>query len=109
MFISANALTTTSGDDVGSISVTLVPVMVNYLSGKNHKFEVGAGPVFIFASADFDELGSFSGSGVGGTATFGYRYQPQKAASIFASALPPSSATAAFSPPEGLASDLAFN
>ncbi len=61
----------------GNVTVTLVPVMVNYLKGNNHKFEVGVGPLFAFASGKFDEIG-FEESGVGGTATIGYRYQPQK-------------------------------
>jgi hypothetical protein len=62
----------------GEVGVTLVPVMVNYLRGNNHKVELGVGPVFIIASADFDGFGSLESAGVGGTATFGYRYQPKK-------------------------------
>ncbi len=108
MYISADALTTTSGSKVGGVSVTLVPVMLNYLSGKNHKFELGAGPVFIFASADFDELGSFSGSGVGGTATFGYRYQPKKGGFNFRAGFTPIFGDGGFFPSGGISFGFGF-
>jgi hypothetical protein len=54
----------------------LIPATLNYLVGTGkHKFELGAGPLFVFGSARFLGGESVSGSGVGWTGTIGYRYQ----------------------------------
>lgn len=58
------------------VSLTMLPIMINYLKGGNHKLEIGGGVILVFVSADIKEVGSVEGSGVVGTATLGYRYQP---------------------------------
>jgi hypothetical protein len=69
----------TSGvdEDDAKVGLTTLPIMINYLKGGNHKLEIGGGVVVIIVSADIKEIGTIVGSGVVGTATFGYRYQPR--------------------------------
>ncbi|MEM9824737.1 MAG: hypothetical protein AAF985_26860 [Bacteroidota bacterium] len=57
-------------------SVLTIPVMANYLLGKDGKyFEVGGGLTFVSANVDF--IGdNDSASAVWGTLSFMYRYQP---------------------------------
>jgi hypothetical protein len=66
----------------GSATVLFIPLMFNYfgVGGQNHKLELGAGPLFLYASAEASGVGEqVNGSGVaiGGTATIGYRYVPR--------------------------------
>lgn len=75
---------------LGGVSLTTVPLSVNYLLGKNSKyFEIGIGATAAFASADrtttkylFDgsekeeEKSLFKASRLTGTLTIGYRKQP---------------------------------
>jgi hypothetical protein len=62
-----------------SASLLLVPLQANlFLIGKNHKMEIGAGPVFASYSAKSDFIGSSaSGFVVYGSGTLGWRYIPQ--------------------------------
>ena len=58
------------------VEMFLIPTTLNFLVGSGkHKFELGAGPVFVFGSASFFGSDPVSGSGVGWTGTIGYRYQ----------------------------------
>lgn len=76
------------GDD--KVSLTTVPVMVNYLLGsKSSHLELGIGACFIVASADFKEFASVSGSETLGTATFGYRYQRPDGGILFRAGVTP--------------------
>ncbi len=57
--------------------IAIFPVLANYLIGSDsHKLEFGAGPLFLYASIQSDELGNISGFGVGATARLGYVYLP---------------------------------
>jgi hypothetical protein len=65
----------------GSATVLFIPLMFNYfgVGSLNHKLELGAGPLFVYASGEASSLGdqaSASGFAVAGTATIGYRYVP---------------------------------
>jgi len=66
--------------DIGGTdaSVITVPVMVNYLLGKEGKyFEIGGGITYITGSVDVGSFGDdSSGSTVAGTFSFMYRKQP---------------------------------
>lgn len=77
----------------GNASVTLVPIMANYLVGSgNHNLELGIGPMIANASASADVgSGGFSDSGttVFGTGTVGYRYQPNDGGFLFRIGLTP--------------------
>ena len=58
------------------VDMFLIPTTLNFLVGTGkHKFELGAGPVFVFGSASFFGSDPVSGSGVAWTGTIGYRYQ----------------------------------
>ena len=58
------------------VEMFLFPTTLNYLVGTGkHKFELGAGPVFVFGNVSFFGSDPVSGSGVGWTGTIGYRYQ----------------------------------
>ncbi len=65
-----------------SANVTLMtfPLLANFLVGSpSHKFELGAGPLIVYASGTTSAggaTGSASGLGVVGTAVIGYRYVP---------------------------------
>lgn len=74
-----------------SVTLVLVPVMVNVLlPGGAHNLEVGAGPVFGYASATSDEFGELNGVGVGNlSGTIGYRYQPRDGGFSFRAGLLP--------------------
>lgn len=75
-----------------------VPVMVNYLAGEgNHRLELGAGPLLVFAPADLGaeedgdalDLNDDAEFGAVGTATFGYRYQPVNGGFLFRAGFTP--------------------
>jgi hypothetical protein len=76
------SLSARSGNEHAHASVLFVPIMVNYLGigSADHKFELGLGPLLVYASAGVGGIGDStahaSGFGVGGTATIGYRYVP---------------------------------
>jgi len=66
-------------------NLLFIPIMLNYLSGGDHNFEIGGGIVIVHA----DKVGFFgiskegSSTAVGGTATIGYRYQPSRGGFLF--------------------------
>lgn len=64
----------------GNVSTLSVPIMLNFfLGGPDHKMELGAGILNLYASGSADTLAvESSGSGVAvvGTATIAYRYAP---------------------------------
>lgn len=68
----------------GSFDMTSFPVLLNYLAGGNgHYLELGLGPLFYVSRFTgqlvfFGNEVSGQSSGVLGTATIGYRYQPMK-------------------------------
>lgn len=59
------------------------PVMVNFCVGKDHRVELGMGITVGTGIADFDSGGYKDESGVVGTATVGYRYQPVNGGGVF--------------------------
>ena len=60
------------------VEIFLIPTTLNYLVGTGkHKFELGAGPVFISGSTGIFGSDQVSGSGVAWTGTIGYRYQKE--------------------------------
>lgn len=74
-----------------SVTLVLVPVMINVLlPGGSHNLELGAGPVFGYASARSDEFGELSGAGIGNvSANIAYRYQPVDGGFTFRAGLLP--------------------
>lgn len=65
-----------------------VPVTANYLAGSgSHHLEAGAGPLFLYFPENSDPNDEFAdiegGTGVLGTATLGYRYQPRAGGFVF--------------------------
>jgi hypothetical protein len=91
------------------IELFLIPITLNYLAGsENHKFELGIGPVLVFGSAGIFGLESDSGSGVGGTATIGYRYQPKDGGFLFRIGFTPYWGFDEFYPTGGLSLGYAF-
>jgi hypothetical protein len=94
-------------DDV-KVSLTTVPIMINYLKGGNHKLEIGGGVVLIFVSADIKEVGTIVASGVAGTATLGYRYQPRAGGFNFRLGFTPIFGQGGFSPWGGLSLGYSF-
>jgi hypothetical protein len=91
------------------IELFLIPITLNYLVGsENHKFELGIGPVIVFGSAGFFGYESVSGSGVGGTATIGYRYQPIDGGFLFRIGFTPYFGFGEFHPTGGLSVGYTF-
>jgi hypothetical protein len=72
-------------------NIIVVPLMVNYFAGDNNKLELGAGIIYV----SIDNVGFLGfesgegGSGVVGTAVFGYRYQPKDGGFLFRIGLTP--------------------
>jgi hypothetical protein len=67
-----------------SVSLTTVPIMVNYLMGhKSSHLELGIGVCIISLAENIKETLGVSGSATLGTATFGYRYQREDGGIIF--------------------------
>lgn len=73
------------------IGLLLVPTMVNYLIGSgSSRIELGLGLLWGYANGELDDVGSFSGFGLGGaTSTIGYRLQPVDGGFNFRVALTP--------------------
>ncbi len=94
-------------DDV-KVDLTTLPIMINYLKGGNHKLEIGGGVILVFVSADIKEVGSVEGSGVLGTATLGYRYQPRAGGFNFRIGFTPIFDQGGFSPWAGLSLGYSF-
>jgi hypothetical protein len=100
----------TSGvdEDDAKVGLTTLPIMINYLKGGNHKLEIGGGVVVIIVSADIKEIGTIVGSGVVGTATLGYRYQPHAGGFNFRIGFTPIFDRSGFSPWGGLSLGYSF-
>ena len=74
----AGAMFVATGDPDGSTTATVMPFMVNYLSGKGrHHFEAGAGALVVVGTWNprVGNLKSGTDTGVASTFTIGYRYQ----------------------------------
>jgi hypothetical protein len=75
------------------ISLMTAPIMANYLvGGKSHNLELGAGALVVYASGEASGGGASSsaeGVGIAGTATVGYRYQPQDGGFLFKAGFTP--------------------
>ncbi|MFQ5675784.1 MAG: hypothetical protein ACE5G1_07815 [bacterium] len=93
-----------------NVFVTFVPVVANYLVGKGkHKLELGLGALFIFAARDFDETDTdVDKSGILGTATVGYRFQPLNGGFVFRVGFTPIFADDGFAPWGGLSFGYGF-
>lgn len=79
---------------IDGISLATVPLMVNYLMGKNGKyFEVGAGATYLSAAdrQNSNPTGSPINRGTGwlGSLSFGYRSQPIDGGFLFRAGLTP--------------------
>lgn len=91
-------------------NLLIVPVMANFFIGDKHKLELGCG--IIYASADNAEAFDF-GSGesvstIGGTATIGYRYQPDKGGFLFRIGFTPIFGEGGFTPSAGISFGYSF-
>ena len=107
MFMSLDA-----ADEQGSASAGLLiaPLMGNYFIGDgSHKFELGAGPAIVNASASTD-FGTFDESGtfLFGTATAGYRFQPNDGGFVFRIGFTPLFGSTGFLPWAGLSLGYSF-
>lgn len=102
------SLTASSGSESASASVLFIPVMASYMGigSADHKLELGAGPLFVNASASVSGVGSSaahgSGFGVAGTATLGYHYVPHDGGFDFKIAFTPIFGAGGFLPWGGL-------
>jgi hypothetical protein len=95
---------------IEDVTLTIVPIIANYLYGNNHMLEIGAGIAYVGISfeTDDDEFFSFSGSGVVGTGTFGYRYQKVDGGFVFRAGITPIFGAGGFLPWAGLSLGYAF-
>lgn len=79
------------------VEILLIPTTLNFLVGTGkHKFELGAGPVFV------------SGSGVGWTGTIGYRYQKDEGGFMWRIGFTPLLAGGKFFPSGGISLGFSF-
>jgi hypothetical protein len=91
------------------VEMFLIPTTLNFLVGSGkHKFELGAGPVFIFGSVSFFGSDPVSGSGVGWTGTIGYRYQPNEGGFMWRIGFTPFLAGGEFFPSGGISLGYGF-
>jgi hypothetical protein len=103
------SLSASSGGSSASASILFVPLMASYMGigSADHKLELGAGPLFVNASAKASGIGSTAGAsasgfGVAGTATIGYRYVPHDGGFNFKAAFTPIFSSGGFLPWFGL-------
>jgi hypothetical protein len=102
------SLTASSGSESASASILFIPLMASYMGigSADHKLELGAGPLFVSASASASGIGSSaahaSGFGVAGTATVGYHYVPHDGGFDFKIAFTPIFGAGGFLPWGGL-------
>jgi hypothetical protein len=102
------SLTAYSGSESASASILFVPLMASYMGigSADHKLELGAGPLFVHASARASGIGSSaanaSGFGIAGTASVGYRYVPHDGGFDFKIAFTPIFGAGGFLPWGGL-------
>jgi hypothetical protein len=98
--------------DTASANVMLFPILANYLIGPgNHKLEIGAGPLILYASAKADiggDSASASGVALAGTAVFGYRYVPKDGGFTFRAGFTPVFSQNGFAPWLGLSFGYVF-
>lgn len=103
MYLSSFDMIFTSAENL-----LLIPVMLNYFSGSEHKLEIGAGVVIVSADyIGFFGLGS-GGTGIGGTATLGYRYQQTDGGFLFRAGFTPFFGEGGFQPSGGLSIGFSF-
>ena len=101
-----------------SASLLIIPATFNYFlashtDGKvgSSKFELGAGIVLVDLSANVSGGGignAFSKSGLGGTATIGYRYQPSDGGVLFRVGFTPIFGSGGFLPWAGISVGFTF-
>ena len=114
MGLSAGTTTPDEPDNSVSASMLIVPATFNFFVGShegNHlgssKLELGLGAVLVDINGDFGGT-KFSGAGVGGTATIGYRYQPYDGGFLFRIGFTPVFVQSAFFPWAGISFGLTF-
>ena len=91
------------------VELLLIPTTLNFLVGTGkHKFEFGAGPVFISGSLGFFGSDPVSGSGVGWTGTIGYRYQKSEGGFMWRIGFTPFLAGGEFLPSGGISLGFSF-
>lgn len=91
------------------VSLTTVPIMVNYLVGsKSSHLEVGIGICIVTLEANIEKTLGVSGSATLGTATFGYRYQRDDGGIIFRIGVTPFFGSIGFQPSGGIGFGYAF-
>lgn len=91
------------------VEMVLIPATLNLLVGRGkHKFELGAGPVFISGSVGFFGSDPVSGSGVGWTGTIGYRYQQNRGGFMWRIGFTPFIAGGEFFPSGGISLGFSF-
>lgn len=91
------------------VEILLIPTTLNFLVGTGkHKFELGAGPVFISGSSGFFGSDPVSGSGVGWTGTIGYRYQKDEGGFMWRIGFTPLLAGGKFFPSGGISLGFSF-
>jgi hypothetical protein len=94
-YIGINGGTDADGNSI-SASLLAIPATFNYFIGSinsrgmmsSSKLELGLGIIFVHAGASYGGI-SGAGSGVGGTATVGYRLQPSDGGFVFRIGLTP--------------------
>jgi hypothetical protein len=114
MGLSTGTAPTDGPDHNASVSVLLVPATFNFFVSShdgNHvgssKLELGLGVALVDINGDFGGT-TFSGAGVGGTATIGYRYQPYDGGFLFRIGFTPVFASSTFFPWGGISFGLTF-
>jgi hypothetical protein len=109
MYLSVSAA---AGGDSAKANLMLFPIMANYLIGPgNHKLEIGAGPLLLYASAKASvggDVTSGSGAALAGTAVFGYRYVPRDGGFTFRGGFTPVFSAGGFQPWVGLSFGYVF-
>ena len=91
------------------VEMFLIPTTLNYLVGTGkHKFELGAGPIFVFGSAGFFGSDPVSGSGVGWIGTIGYRYQQNDGGFMWRIGFTPALLAGEFHPSGGISLGYSF-
>ncbi len=112
-YLGLSASSSDQSTDVSSASasVLIIPATFNYFLGTgSSRLELGAGIVYVSLSASVSGgVGSaFSGSGIGGAAVIGYRYQPSDGGLLFRASFTPIIGSGGFLPWAGLSVGYAF-
>ena len=95
---------------IDDFSLTIVPLLANYLVGNNHMLEIGAGVAYIGINVkvDGEEFFNVSGSDIAGTGNIGYRYQNVDGGFVFRIGFTPLFSQHGFTPWAGLSLGYAF-